>query len=195
MLFKKMVEHMRDVYFKPRSGGELTYATRGKVPIYLYSELCNTARQLGSSRLLLDNLFSKHKKIIILLQHPDNPMSGHWIGLNFKPEKGEIYFFSSYGGLPDREKLEWMNPSILAKTGQDINILNDGLKSYAFDDGYVIHYNDVPYQKVGDDSATCGIWLAAFLNSDMNPDQFLEYNRKFRMSFYDYFVKYFPKRI
>lgn len=88
--------------------------------------------------------------------------------------------------MPDRRKMEWVSRRELYESGQARNILNDGLKEFARR-GWVIHYNVYPFQVEGDGSATCGIWSAAFLNSGMNPDEFMYYHQP--LSFYS--RKYF----
>lgn len=176
-----------EIFFKPRTGEEMVKATHA--PIYLYSQMCENVERSGVGRVLSD-LFSKSPKAVILLQNPSRMSSGHWMGLSIKPATKEIYFFSSYGGRPDFEKNEWLSEDSRIQSGQNTNALNDGLKQMA-ERGWKVHYNDHPYQFVGDGSATCGIWTAAFLNSDMNPDEFWTFNHLNHLGARDYFFAYF----
>ena len=168
--FLRMIDSFR---YQPRTGNEVRLATGG-APVYLYSELAEQMKAYGAV-----NVFNKMMNVsndaIILLQDPQKMRSGHWIALKFVPEQREIYFFSSYGGKPDFEKNEWISPNDLVRSNQYMNVLNDGLKQFALS-GWTIHYNQYRYQHVGDNTATCGIWTAAFLNSGMNPDDFFEFN-------------------
>ena len=155
------------VIYKPRTGEEVLKAAPPQTSLYTYSDLCNIP--LPAKEIILG--MDRHN--IILLQDPDKMSSGHWVSLSVYPEIRKAYFFSSYGGKPDKEKNEWITKKKLAESHQLRNVLNDGLKELA-KEGWEIHYNDHPYQKVGDKTATCGIWATAFLNSGENPDEFEE---------------------
>lgn len=172
---------MTDFNFrKPTSGEEVLRAAPRGTKLYLYSDLANDPRDAETV------LRSLGRNSLILYQDPDRMNSGHWVSLSFHPKRKEVYFFSSYGGMPDREKISWVNPYKLFLSGQIRNVINDGLKSLA-EKGWTIHFNDFPFQHVGDGSATCGIWSTAFLNSGLNPDEFAENHRSVEY----YFRKYF----
>lgn len=158
------------IIYEPRTGDEMEAATNFKVPVYKYSELCSLAQKAGSARMLA-HLFKRSNDNIILLQDPSDMNSGHWISVSRNVPKKEIYFFSTYGGKPDMEKIKWMNEDDLRESGQFVNIFSDGLRDLQ-KHGWEIHYNDYPYQKSGDHTATCGIFTAAFLRSGKNPDEF-----------------------
>lgn len=160
----------KDIIYKPRSGDDMMKATLHKVPIYKYSELCQLGKKHGPTRML-SHMFRKSMNNIILLQDPSNMQSGHWISVSMNPHKKQMYFFSTYGGKPDVEKIRWLNEDDLIESGQDMNIFNDGLRDMQ-KHGWEIHYNDFPYQKPRDKTAVCGIYTAAFLRSGMNPDEF-----------------------
>lgn len=178
------------IIYTPRSGSEMQKATNN-VPIYLYSELCQRAKREGSLGLLV-NMANRCLDNVILLQDPDNMRSGHWTSLSFHPERREIYFFSTYGGKPDVEKNAWLAARDLRSSGQDINILNDGLKQLQ-QKGWKIHYNEYRYQNVGDDTACCGIYTAAFLRFGQDPEKFWDVNRKIKASGQDPAVVYYKK--
>lgn len=165
---KSKREH--DIVYKPRDGSEMEAAMLHHVPVYKYSDLCDLAQQHGPARMLA-RLFARSNKNIILLQDPANMNSGHWISVSRNPMKKEIYFFSTYGGKPDVEKINWMTEDDLYDSGQNLNIFNDGLRECQ-KNGWEIHYNDYPYQKEGDRTAVCGIYTVAFLRSGENPDEF-----------------------
>lgn len=182
---------MTDVLKTPRTGEEVSKAVVGRCPVYLYSDLVRCMKEKGAFRTL-KWLFHISPKMIILLQDPKKMNSGHWVSLSINPRLNTIYFFSSYGGKPDVEKNEWVSNDDLIRSNQDGNILNDGLKEFA-KLGWEVHYNEFPYQIVGDKTATCGIWCVAFLNSDMNPTEFGVFNKLHNLSAIDYFDAYFKK--
>lgn len=183
----------KNIIYKPREGEEMKAASLYKAPIYKYSDLCSIAEKFGSS-YLLSYLFKKSFQNIILLQDPDDMNSGHWISVSRSPSKKEIYFFSTYGGKPDREKIKWISRKDLKQSGQLENIFNDGMRDWQ-KHGWEIHFNDYPYQKEGDHTATCGIYTVAFLRSRKNPDEFKKevmelIKNKINPAIY-YFDKYF----
>ena len=175
-MMEKLNSREHDIVYKPRTGDEMTKALHNKAVIHRYSDLCELAKKHGSTAMLAA-LFKRSPYHIILLQDPKNLSSGHWFSVSQNPQKKEIYFFSTYGGKPDREKLQWINEDDLIESGQEINIFNDGLKECQ-KHGWEIHYNDYPYQKKGDNTATCGIYTAAFLLSGKNPDEFEEQTKQ-----------------
>lgn len=161
-----------DIIFNPRSGEEMIHATLNHVPIIKYSDICRLAEKHGSSRVLA-HMFKQSDDNIILLQDPKNMDSGHWLSISRNLPKKEIYFFSTYGGKPDIEKIRWINEDDLLESGQYQNIFFDALRDLQ-KHGWEIHYNDFPYQVLNDGTAVCGIYTAAFLRSGKNPDEFKE---------------------
>lgn len=165
---KNKREH--DIVFKPRDGSEMEAASLHKAPVYKYSDLCEMAKKHGSAAML-SHMFKRSNENIILLQDPQKMNSGHWFSVSRNPRKKEIYFFSTYGGKPDIEKINWISEDDLCESGQLLNIFNDGLRECQ-KHGWEIHFNDYPYQKEGDHTAVCGIYTIAFLRSGKNPDEF-----------------------
>ena len=153
------------IFYKPRTGTEMLRAAPPGTALHLYSDLASDPRP---PYVVIKSL---PRNNIILLQDPDKMTSGHWIALALHPESHEAFFFSSYGGKPDEEKLRWLSATDLRKSRQARNVINDGLKGLALH-GWTVHYNDYPFQIEGDKTATCGLWSAAFLNSGANPDEF-----------------------
>jgi len=158
------------IVYEPRTGTEMEHATRNRVPIYKYSELCDMGQKFGPARMLA-HMFKRSDDNIILLQDPDDMNSGHWISVSRNLPRHQIYFFSTYGGKPDVEKIAWLTEDDLKESGQFMNIFNDGMHDLQ-KNGWEIHYNDYPYQKSGDHTAVCGIYTAAFLRSGKTPDEF-----------------------
>lgn len=181
----------KKIVFSPRDGGEMERAMKGCAPIHLYSDLCSVAKKFGATRMLAA-LFRTSEKHIILLQDPNNMSSGHWFSISRNLPKKEIYFFSTYGGKPDREKIAWIDENDLRKSGQDINIFNDTFQILQ-KHGWEIHYNDYPYQKPNDKTAVCGIYTVAFLRSGLNPDEFEKQTLKIAKSGINPAVYYFKK--
>ena len=156
---------------EPRTGLEMEDATKHKVPIHMYSDLCQLSKKHGALPMLANLFKTQGDQHIILLQDPQDMTSGHWFSISRNLPKREIYFFSTYGGKPDVEKISWISPEDLKKSGQDLNIVNDSFRTLQ-QHGWTIYYNDYPYQKENVKSATCGIYTAAFLRSGKNPDEF-----------------------
>lgn len=179
---------MNEILKNPRTGEEVQKATGG-VPIRLYSDVCRYMKQIGPVKTLM-RILSPKLKCIILLQNPKKMNSGHWISVSMNPGKNEIYFFSSYGGKPDEEKNKWLDIDGRLKSEQEVNPLNDALKQMTRY-GWKVYYNDFPYQKTGDKTATCGIWVSAFLNSNLNPDEFAVYTNEKGLNALDYYNLYF----
>ena len=183
----------RDILFSPRNGEEMMKAVEYKAPIIMYSDLSKIAEKIGPVRTIAA-MFKRSMKNIILLQNPNNMQTGHWFSVSCNPSKKEIYFFSTYGGKPDVEKISWISKNDLQKSKQTFNIFNDGLKIYQ-NHGWTIHYNDYPFQKRDDNTAFCGIYTAAFLRCNKNPDDFVNIckcliERKINPAIY-FFNKYF----
>lgn len=184
-------EREKKIIFSPRTGEEMMRATNYHVPLYKYSELCEIAKKHGA-RALLSHMFRRSNDNIILLQDPADMDSGHWISVSRNPKRKQIYFFSTYGGKPDVEKISWMSEDELRESGQYTNIFNDGLKECQ-DHGWEIHFNDYPYQKTGDHTATCGIYTVAFLRSGKTPDEFKEETLKLKKKKINPAIFYFDK--
>lgn len=185
-----MIDSVNQILYCPRSGDEIQRAAYGSPPIYLYSTLCEEMKKTGNPVEVLENMFSKSLKNFILIQNPKRMNNGHWCSLSMNPYTREIYFFSSYGGRPDEEKNQWISRQGRILSGQDANLLNDGLKQM-MKRGWTIHFNQYPYQVKGDKTATCGIWTVAFLNSNMNPDDFFQHCAKYNISAIDFYKQYF----
>lgn len=183
--------HEHDIIFKPRTDDELKSATDHKVPVYTYSDLCELSAKHGA-RTMLAQMFKRANQNIILLQDPSDMNSGHWISVSRNPKRKEIYFFSTYGGKPDCEKVRWINDDDLRESGQLDNIFNEGLRECQ-QHGWQIHYNDFPYQQEGDHTSTCGIYTVAFLNSGLNPDQFKDETLKLVKNGLNPAIFYFDK--
>lgn len=170
ILTKYKTPREKKIIFSPRTGYEMECAMQHRTPIHKYSDLCQIAKRTGAARMLA-HMFKQSDTNIILLQDPQNMNSGHWISVSRDPKKHEIYFFSTYGGKPDIEKMRWISEDDLIESGQIMNIFIEGLRD-AQKHGWEIHFNDYPYQKNGDKTAVCGIYTVAFLRSGANPDEF-----------------------
>ncbi len=165
---------------KATTGQQVLKAAPPGTQIHLYSDLASDPRP---AHKIIETLGRNN---IILYQDPSNMKTGHWVALSIHPETLEIFFFSSYGGKPDVEKMQWVSRKRLIESGQVRNVLNDGLKFFARH-GWTIHYNDRPFQVVGDNTATCGVWSVAFLQSGLNPDEFACTKKTGEDFYYEYF--------
>ena len=97
----------------------------------------------------LDDLLGPYKAAIILYLTSKN--YGHWC-LIFR-EGNVVYFFDSYGLMPDRE-LKWLkgNPILSDYPRNPLNRLSKLLK----ESPYEIDYNNHKLQNSSHDIATCG---------------------------------------
>lgn len=154
---------------KPVSGREISILS-GTNAVYTFRDIIHYARHHP-----LSSLFDPRTNALIAL-YEWRPGIGHWVGIRLVPELHEAYFFSSYGNKPDRE-LNYLSPRMRRESGQALNLFNDFLLNLHLR-GWTIYYNDYPYQRSGDGTATCGRWLAKFLRSGMNPDEFEELMRR-----------------
>ena len=178
------------IYYQPKRGDEVVRAIHSHPPIYKYSELVDQMRRWGAANVLY-KMGNRNLDSLILVQDPNDENSGHWTSLSFHPETREVYFFSSYGGKPDQEKIEWISADNRLRSNQNLNVFNDGLKTLMVRDGWTVHYNNYPFQKIGDHTATCGIWCAAFINSNLNPDQFVNYVQAHHATPRTFYARYF----
>ena len=141
------------------------------VNIINYPDLTSDVEKLGVKKAFL-KLFRKLHNAVIGIVDPSDPHKGHWQALKVNPDKKEIYFFCTFGEAPDISKSTWMlKPEEREQSHQMRNVIEEGIKEY-IKDGYKLFYNKKKYQKPGDKSLSCGIWVAAFLNSDKKPKEF-----------------------
>lgn len=171
---------------RPTTDKQLSVASNG-VPIYLYNKISkesplNLPYMLGGRNL--------NPAMIVLIQDPKSPSVGHWVCVVYNKRRDEYYFFSSYGGRPDEEKNSFISPQDQIISGQNNNFISDGLR-YLYSLGKKIHYNEFEYQKIGDKTATCGIWCVAFILSNMNPTEFFHFVKNKKLSAKDFFYLYF----
>ena len=150
---------------KPSNGSDVAFRS-GVRSIFTYSQVQKHIRAGGS---LLDLLDPRTYSIVVLYEWRRG--FGHWVGLRLNPGRREAYFFSSYGAKPDEEKNRALSPAARRASGQDLNVLNDFLKRLHLG-GWTVYYNDHPFQRIGDGTATCGRWLSEYLRSGMNPDDY-----------------------
>ena len=82
---------MNNEIYKSLSGGDILNALDQKCNLVLYSQIHNFNS--------IEELLGKYKKCVILYHTSEN--YGHWTALY--ENKGTIYFFDSYGIIPDNE--------------------------------------------------------------------------------------------
>ncbi len=88
---------------------------------------------------------------------------GHWTAM--RREGRHIWWFSSYGFLPDGELM--VSPLLRNAQGQGSNKIAEALRLLQ-QSGYVIHYSSVPLQNLRVPTTSCGIWCLMFLTSKIN---------------------------
>ncbi len=112
----------------------------------------------------INQLLGKSKKVILLYQTSRN--FGHWTCLY--ENKGQIYFFDSYGFIPD-DTLKWTPCDLKKELKQDYRYLTRLL----YESHKPVHYNEYRLQKKGDMINTCGRWCVIRLEyPDISVDDF-----------------------
>lgn len=120
--------------------------TNGKAPkVITYDQIIKAKS--------INKLFGKSNVLIVFYPNfrQDSVTSGHYITLIRDKKRKFIYFFDSYGGLPDIDQKKYaMNKNELynEKHNSLINLL---IKS-----NYNVDYNHVPIQSSDPNIATCG---------------------------------------
>lgn len=90
----------------------------------------------------------------------ENSEVGHWTAMRVHGK--HIYWFSSYGFLPDGELMS--SPSLRNAPGQGLNKLSAALELLR-QRGFTIHYSSIPLQTLAVPSMTCGLWCLMFLTA------------------------------
>lgn len=93
---------------------------------------------------------------------------GHWTAMRRGINK-QIYWFSSYGFLPDGELM--VSADMRGVPGQQQLKISRALEYLRREKGYQINYSRAALQSVGDGSVTCGIWVLMFLTAKLDPSK------------------------
>ena len=88
---------------------------------------------------------------------------GHWTAM--RRNGRDIFWFSSYGFLPDGELM--VSPALRDAPGQASNKIAAALELLRRQ-GYTIHYSSVPLQTLRVPSTSCGVWCLMFLTAKIN---------------------------
>jgi hypothetical protein len=129
----------------------------------------------------IDTIFDSLGRCILLypLEAENN---GHWVCLWKKDNV--INYFDPYG-LPIEEPKEWISQNRNVMMGQGFNYLTELLKK----SGCEVYYNTFSYQKMDNDTATCGKWcVARLVCKDMTARQFYNTVMKFKKGSPDNFA-------
>lgn len=141
-----------------------TVLQRKKRPVqfFKYKELPDDPAELAL-------LLLTHPARFLFHEESKNSDVGHWTALVRRDN--HICWFSSYGFLPDGELM--ISADLRKAPGQHFNKISRALH-YLHEHGYVIHFCSVPLQRLGDGTASCGIWCLAFLTSRISDFELLE---------------------
>ena len=121
------------------------------VPIILFSSLTTTPE-----KLLYNIKISDGKGSIIFVG--EEGKIGHWVCIKLYGRK-RINYFDSYGYTPISARKNFIAGSQQYKILTYINTV----LAYLFYKGYDIHYNNVPFQTIGDGSTDCGEWCIKYI--------------------------------
>jgi hypothetical protein len=135
----------------------------------------------------IESALGKYKKLV-LLYPVKNSESGHWCCLF---QKGNvIYFFDSYGLIPDKEET-FMTNEYKAKFDPK---LYRYLTKLLFESGKEIDYNQYKFQ--GPDTETCGYHvICRLIFSNMNANQYYKLFKSGVGVNSDHLVELFVKNI
>jgi len=136
---KKISEELKETIESPLSDDEIKKYLPN-TPIIMYSEL-------PKFNNIEDILKTDGDCCVLMYQDSEN--TGHWCGLLRQPKR--IEFFDSYGIYPDKQ-LSWVH----AGTRHNIGINGKYLSNLFNKTPLKIVYNTEPYQKQGNEIATCG---------------------------------------
>jgi hypothetical protein len=127
--------------------------------IVLYDEVIKTKS--------LDALFGNSNNLVVFYpgRQTNGGVFGHYVALFRNPKTNTVFFYDSYGGMPDVGQKRFSDPDLY-------NEKNNTLIRLFLDSGYNVDYNQYKHQKVGP-IATCGRWsLLRNKFSELNNEQF-----------------------
>lgn len=129
---------------------------RRPTQFFSYSELPDSPADLAFL------LLSSPPRFLFHTSSEDSEV-GHWTAM--RRNGHDIFWFSSYGFLPDGELM--VSPSLRSAPGQALNKIASALELLRRQ-GYTIHYSSVPLQNTRFPTTSCGIWCLMFLTAKIN---------------------------
>lgn len=117
--------------------------TKGEPPrVVLYDDIIKAPS--------IEALFQGDNKLIIFypMSQQGNTTSGHYVALTKDDKKNVIYFYDSYGGMPDVGQKKYANGNLYQEQ-------NNTLIRHLLNSGYDVDYSPYKHQADGD-IATCG---------------------------------------
>lgn len=131
-------------------------AKRKPTQFYKYSELPDDTSELAFL------LLSRPARFLFYEGTTQGDI-GHWTAL--RRQGRDIYWFSSYGFLPDGELM--VSPLLRGVGGQETNKIANALELLRRRH-YTIHYSSVPLQTLKVPTTSCGVWCLMFLTARIN---------------------------
>ena len=148
------INQMDKALYKSLSPIEVQKIAKRPIKVVKYSSLCSYKR--------IEDIFGQLDSILLLFETETN--RGHWTCLKKTPtghNSYKIYFFDSYGYVPDDE-LENTNYNFRKANNMDRPYLTKLL----YETKIPIDYNPVRLQKMDSRIATCGRWCGLFLQDN-----------------------------
>jgi len=140
--------------------GHKVASAKGAPPkVVLYDEIIKSRS--------IESLFGNSNKLIVFypMMQQGGQTSGHYISLVRNSEKNTIYFYDSYGSLPDVGQKRHANRKLYDEE-------NNSLIKLLLNSGYNVDYSPYHHQKEGD-IATCGRHsLMRALYDDLSNDEY-----------------------
>jgi hypothetical protein len=147
---------------KSLSGEDILKALDYKCNLVQYKDLENFNS--------IKELLGQHKKCVLLYHTKRN--YGHWTCLYEYDNR--IYFFDSYGIIPDNE-LKFLHPDLK----EELNSQHRHLTKLLYNQNKPVEYNEYQLQERKPNIATCGRWVILRLKyPTISVDEFYE-NFKF----------------
>lgn len=133
----------------------------------------------------IDNLLKNDKDYFFLLYLAE-PNSGHWCAVS--KNKDKIEFFDPYGLKLDNE-LSW----IPKDQNNELGVQAPYLSHLLGKSKYKVTFNNIPYQKLGNDINCCGrhcvFRIINFLKNNMNNEEYYKFMKgmkdKFKLNYDD----------
>lgn len=128
------------------------------------------------------------KQGLIILYPVKNSTHGHWTCVFRNPNDNKIYFFDSYGYVPDDQLGFMSNKAIKHFDPRDFMYLTKLL----YNTDREIDYNNYQFQSDDPNVTTCGYWCLARLSfRNLNSEEFYDLFHKERGVNPDYLVQYY----
>jgi hypothetical protein len=163
--------YMENLLFQSLSPQQLADLWNSRVPNAGNIRVIDYNHIINSSNI--EEVFGNHDKVVVFYPNSKNANGdeyGHYCVLIKHPST--IYFFDSYGNLPDTKQKEFAG----SQRNQLYRENSNSLINHVLNSNYKLDYNAEPLQNENPKIATCGRWsLLRCAFADMTNDDFAKY--------------------